>query len=163
MQKVNRTDKECATCRWWQGDFDIQFWNRKPTSRVECDIKGDCMAIKNQRHFGNLVRAGWRGNSWCSNCFASSVLEGKEISHMGKHRLAVIALTAAMSCLFLIGCDDGGNKPISPEQQRKAEERQREQEILNRLDKSKLRKPPAKGLKSSDEAAKYLAPMEEQE
>ena len=42
MQKVNLTDKKCATCRWWQGSRDIQFWNKKPF-KVECDAKGDCM------------------------------------------------------------------------------------------------------------------------
>ncbi len=45
MQKVNLTDKKCATCRWWQGCRDIQFWNKKPF-KVECDAKGDCSAIK---------------------------------------------------------------------------------------------------------------------
>ena len=45
MQKVSLTDKKCATCRWWQGNRDIQFWNKKPF-KVECDAKGDCAAIK---------------------------------------------------------------------------------------------------------------------
>ena len=50
MQKVNLTDKKCATCRWWQGDRDIQFWNKKPF-KVECDAKGDCMSIKAPKTF----------------------------------------------------------------------------------------------------------------
>ena len=45
MQKVSLMDKKCATCRWWQGNRDIQFWNKKPF-KVECDAKGDCLAIK---------------------------------------------------------------------------------------------------------------------
>ena len=50
MQKVNLTDKKCATCRWWQGERGIQFWNKKPF-KVECDAKGDCMAIKAPKTF----------------------------------------------------------------------------------------------------------------
>ena len=45
VQRVNLTDKKCATCRWWQGERGIQFWNKKPF-KVECDAKGDCMSIK---------------------------------------------------------------------------------------------------------------------
>ena len=45
MQRVGLNDKKCATCRWWQGERDIQFWNKKPF-KVECDAKGDCLAIK---------------------------------------------------------------------------------------------------------------------
>ena len=52
MQKVNLTDKKCATCRWWQGTRDIQFWNKKPF-KVECDAKGDCMAIKGPRPYSS--------------------------------------------------------------------------------------------------------------
>ena len=52
MQKVNLTDQKCATCRWWQGARDIQFWNKKPF-KVECDAKGDCMAIKTPRAYSS--------------------------------------------------------------------------------------------------------------
>ena len=44
-QRVGLNDKKCATCRWWQSERDIQFWNKKPF-KVECEAKGDCMAIK---------------------------------------------------------------------------------------------------------------------
>ena len=52
MQKVNLTDKKCATCRWWQGERNIQFWNKKPF-KVECDAKGDCMSIKAAKPFSS--------------------------------------------------------------------------------------------------------------
>ncbi len=52
MQKVSLTDKKCATCRWWQGTRDIQFWNKKPF-KVECDAKGDCMSIKGARSYSS--------------------------------------------------------------------------------------------------------------
>ena len=40
-QRVNLTDKKCATCRWWQGDREVIFWSRKPF-KVECDAQGMC-------------------------------------------------------------------------------------------------------------------------
>ena len=52
MQKVNLTDKKYATCRWWQGERNIQFWNKKPF-KVECDAKGDCMSIKAAKPFSS--------------------------------------------------------------------------------------------------------------
>ena len=52
MQKVNLTDKKCATCRWWQGERNIQFWNKKPF-KVECDAKGDCMSIKASKPYSS--------------------------------------------------------------------------------------------------------------
>ena len=52
MQKVNLTDKKCATCRWWQGERDIQFWNKKPF-KVECDAKGDCMSVKTSKPYSS--------------------------------------------------------------------------------------------------------------
>ena len=45
MQKISITDKKCATCRWWQGNREIFFWNKKPF-KVECDNTGDCPALK---------------------------------------------------------------------------------------------------------------------
>lgn len=45
MQRTGLKDKKCATCRWWQGEREVIFWAQKPF-KVECDAKGDCMAIK---------------------------------------------------------------------------------------------------------------------
>lgn len=50
MQKVNLTDKKCATCRWWQGYRDFFFFNKKPF-KVECDAKGACIAIRGIRSY----------------------------------------------------------------------------------------------------------------
>jgi hypothetical protein len=44
--------KKCATCRWWQGERNIQFWNKKPF-KVECDAKGDCMSIKASKPYSS--------------------------------------------------------------------------------------------------------------
>ena len=30
--RVNLNEKKCATCRYWEGERQIFFWNRKPVA-----------------------------------------------------------------------------------------------------------------------------------
>ena len=50
MQKVNLTDRKCATCRWWHGERDIIFFNKKPF-KVECANSGDCLSKRARRAY----------------------------------------------------------------------------------------------------------------
>ncbi len=54
-QRVDLTDKKCATCRWWQGDREVIFWSRKPF-KVECDAQGMCPSCKQNKTYSFSCR-----------------------------------------------------------------------------------------------------------